>query len=370
MYVGFRFKSGVALGVVAMAMVGSACGQGVTITEPNPLLPPSFGEWKTAGSAVAASDFSLANSKQAALQEAGPDRSAVADYERAEQKIHVEAIQFNDRTGAYSAFTLIAKPDMKPGKDLGAADAVGDGAVLFTAGSTLVLASGTTDAASLKPLAAVLPKIGGSKGMAPILPGMAPEKGLVAGSVRYALGPESYAAEGGVLPAKSLGWDKSAEAVTAKYDDKRGKETLTMLLYPTPAIAGNFAKFAADYTQDKGAKVRRQGELVLVAEGTFSPDEAQKMIENIHLEQQLTFDKDMPPVFEKEVTKTYSLLTNILVFSGLLMLAALLLAVFLGGGRAAIRVMRGKSAAVEPEFLSLHLNPQNAKPTFGSERVS
>jgi hypothetical protein len=368
MSVGFSFKSSVLLGVMAAAM--SAAAQGVTITEPNPLLPASFGEWKATAGGSVGQDFSLANSNRAALEEAGPQRSAVADYERGGQKIHVEAIQFNDRTGAFSAFTLISKADMKPGTDLGAADAVGNGAVLFTVGSTLVLASGTTDVATLKPLAAVLPKITGSKGMAPILPGMVPAKGLVAGSVRYALGPESYAVEGGVLPAKSLGWDKSAEAVTAKYDDKRGKETLTMLLYPTPAIAGNFAKVATDYTQAKGAKVRRQAELVLVAEGTFSPDEAQKMIENIHLEQQLTYDKDMPPVFEKEVGKTYSLLTNILVFSGLLMLAALMLALFLGGGRAAVRVLRGKSAAVEPEFLSLHLDPQNAKPTFGSDSRS
>lgn len=365
MSVGLNLKSGVLMGVMAVAAAGA---QGVKITEPNALLPQSFGEWTTTGSGGAGSDFSLANSNRAALEEAGPQQSAVMDYEHGGQKIHVEAIQFGDRTGAFSAFTMISKPDMKVGKDLGDADAVGDGAVLFTAGSTLVLASGTTDAATLKPLATVLPKISGSKAMAPILPGMAPAKGLVPGSVRYALGAESYAVEGGVLPAKSLGWDKSAEAVTAKYDDKRGKETLTMLLYPTPAIAGNYAKAATDYVQGRNAKVRRQGELVLVAEGTFSPDEAQKMIENIHLVQQLTYDKDMPPVFEKEVGKTYSLLTNILVFSGLLMLTALLLALFLGGGRAMVRVMKGKSAAVEPEFLSLHLDPQNAKPSFGSDQ--
>jgi len=34
----------------------------------------------------------------------------------------------------------------------------------------------------------------------------------------------------------------------------------------------------------------------------------------------------------------------------------------LGGGRALIRVMQGKPAASEPEFLSLHLAPQNPTP--------
>jgi hypothetical protein len=185
----------------------------------------------------------------------------------------------------------------------------------------------------------------------------------VSGSVRYALGPATYAAEGGVLPARSLGWEKSAEAVTARYEDGRGKETVTLLLYPTPKIAEGFAKYVQGYA-GPNAKVRREAELVMLAQGTFSADEAQRMLENIHLKQQVSIDRDMPPVFQAEVSKTASLLVNIVVLSGVLILTAVLLGVFLGGGRAAIRVMRGKSAAVEPEFLSLHLDPQNAAPKF------
>jgi hypothetical protein len=267
---------------------------------------------------------------------------------------------------------------MKEGKDLGSLDAVGDGAILFTAGSSLVLVTGGSgnvyEVASLKPLAAGLPKVSGNKGLAPLLPTLIPANGLVPGSVRYALGAESYAAEGGVLPANSLGWDKSAEAVTAKYDDKRGKETVTLLLYPTPAIAGAFAKSIREFIAAGGgavgaseSRVRREGELVMLAQGSFAGDEAQRMIENIHLKQELSIDTDVPPVFQVEVHKTYSLLTNIAVLSGVLMLGALLLGAFLGGGRAAIRVLQGKSAAVEPEFLSLHLDPQNAAPKFGPE---
>jgi hypothetical protein len=336
----------------------------VAITEPGaPLLPANFGEWKQVQLTVpVVPDYSLANVSKEALEECGPQRSEVADYTRGGQKIHIEAIQFNDRTGAYSAFTLVEKPGMTPGKDLGVAGAIGNGSVLFTQGSTVVLVNGTTETASLKPLVAVLPKVTGSKGLAPLLPSELPEKGLVAGSVRYALGAATYAAQGGVLPARSLGWDKSAEAVTAQYEDKRGKETLTLLLYPTPTIAEGFAKSVTGYVQAKGGKVRRETELVMLAEGTLSPDETQKMLENIHLKQQLSIDRDMPPVFQVEVKKTYSLLQNIAVLSGVLMLSAVLLGLFLGGGRAAIRVLRGKPAAAEVEFLALHLDPQNAAP--------
>ena len=73
--------------------------------------------------------------------------------------------------------------------------------------------------------------------------------------MRYALGPESYAAEGGVLPANSLGWDKSAEAVTANYDEKHGHETVTLLIYPTPQIAQAFEKQAVDGCDGLGAEL-------------------------------------------------------------------------------------------------------------------
>lgn len=366
----------VVTGLVCWGLVGAAGAQGIPVNVPAPLLPTSFGGWKQATTpAAAVPEYSLANANRAALEECGPQRSAVADYvtedHGGEVRLHVEAIQFNDRTGAYSAYTLVKRPGMVEGKELGSADAVGQGAILFTAGTSIVLVTGGSanpyEVASLKPLAMVLPKISGSKGVAPLLPTELPEKGLVAGSVRYALGPATFAAEGGPLPAQSLGWEKSAEAVVAHYDDKRGKETLTLLLYPTPPIAEGFAKSIQSYTQTRGGHVRRELELVMLAEGTFSPDETQKMLENIHLKQQLSIDRDMPPVFQVEVKKTYSLLQNIAVLAGVLMLSAVLLGVFLGYGRAAIRVLRGKPAAAEVEFLALHLDPQNAAPRIEPE---
>ena len=373
----FVHRRGVFAGILLAGFAAGALAQSaVTITEPpSPLLPQSFGEWKagTASASTETPSISLTTANKAALEECGPQRSQVADYTRNGHSLHVEAIQFNDRTGAYSAFTLIQRPDMRVGKELGAVDAVGDGAVLFTVGSSLVLAYSATgaDVASLKPLSEVMPKVSGSKGVAPLLPTFVPATGLVEGSVRYAIGASSYAAQGGVLPAQSLGWDKSAEAVTAQFADKRGKETLTLLLYPTPAIAGNFTRAIEGGLAGMGpnfthAKVRREGDLVLLASGSFSPDEAQRMIENIHLRQELSFDKDVQPTLHTEVQKTFSLLGGIAILSGVMMLAAVVLGLFLGGGRAAIRVMRGKPAAVEPEFLSLHLAPQNKAAKFES----
>ena len=360
------------MGVVACALaLGTvqARAQGVTLTEPPvQLLPQSFGGWQLGGDSQPGA-VSLTTVDKAALQECGPLRSVVNTYTRGGKTMRVEAVEFGDRTGAYSAFTLAVRPDMRVAHEVGSSNAVGDGVVLFTVGDTLVLASPANEAdlPALKELVKVLPKVSGSRGVAPLLPSFAPAEHLAASGIRYALGPETYAAEGGVLPANSLGWDKSAEAVTANYNEKQGKETLTLLIYPTPQIAQAFEKRLSQGVTGLGpsfanARVRRDQELVMVASGALSGSDASAMLANVHMKQLVSIDQDMAPGFHVEVQKTFSLLTSIAILSGVLMGAAVLLGLFLGGGRALIRVMMGKPAATEPEFLSLHLAPQNPVP--------
>lgn len=368
--------SRVAIGVVACALAMGAAqarAQSVTLTEPPvQLLPQSFGGWQQGGNSEPGT-ISLTTVNKAALQECGPLRSQVNTYARNGKTMRVEAVEFGDRTGAYSAFTLAVRPEMKVGKNVGSWDAVGDDAVMFTTGDTLVLASpaSVADLPALKELAKVLPKVTGSRGVAPLLPSFVPDEHLVASGMRYALGPESYAAEGGVLPASSLGWDRSAEAVTANYDLKHGRETITLLIYPTPQIAQAFEKRLSQGVTGLGpsfanARVRRDQELVMLASGALPGNEAQKLLENVHMKQEVAIDHNMAPVFHAEVQKTFSLLSNIAILSGVLMGAAVLLGLFLGGGRALIRVMQGKPAAGEPEFLSLHLANQNPVPHWDS----
>jgi hypothetical protein len=361
-----------------MVVVGCLAGSGVVraqtattvVQVPVPLLPQSFGAWQRDDKAeLGEPKFSLVSVSKDALEECGPQRSLTQDYSMKMngylRSVHVEAVEFNDATGAYSAFTLAKRPDMKLGKEVGSATAIGDGGVLFETGSSLALVYPATaaDIPELARLASAMPKVSGPRSQPPLLPTFFPAKGLVPDSIRYALGPTSYSAEGGTLAARQLGWEKSAEAVTAVYADKRGKETLTLLLYPTPQIAGEHTRALEGQVQG-GAKVRREGELVVVAAGTFSADDAQNMIENIHLRTEVTFDKAMPPEFHTEIQKTYSLLQSIAVFSGVGMLAAVLLGAFLGGGRALVRKMQGKDMATDAEFLSLHLDPQNPRPKF------
>ncbi len=80
---------------------------------------------------------------------------------------------------------------------------------------------------------------GWNEGDASLLPTYLPAKGLQRDTVRYAVGPLGYQAMGATVPPEIVGFDKAAEVVTAKYE---GKGALTMLLYPTPQIAGDHGR--------------------------------------------------------------------------------------------------------------------------------
>ena len=340
------------------------------------LLPSGFGNgWKaTAESSPAVPEpaFSLVEANKAALEEDGPQRSAVQNYGGEGTKtIHVEATEFKDVSGAIAAFSVLVQPGMHELKGLGAQAVEGGGGVLFRTGASVAVAfpASTADTPALKALAAVMPIAEGSQALQPLLPSLLPNRGLLSSSLRYALGPASYMAQGGVLPAAGLGWSQSLEAATAKYNDRRGAETLTLLLYPTPTIAGAHLRSVQGLLPGLGgsfrnAKIRREGSLVVLAEGTFSADAAQALVENTHLRQILSTDKAMPTPDVIETRKTFGLFANIIVFSMVLGGAAIVLGIFLGGGRALVRILQGKPAATEAEFLSLHLDPQNPAPVL------
>lgn len=359
----------VGLGAVFSAgMPGRALGQAATtlVMPQGPLLPETFGSWTAAGgggeAAGAMPESPLVTGESSeVLKEDGARRSGRMMYKPAagSGSMTVDAVQFDDATGAASAFTLLRTAGMKElpeGRGVGRQAAREGSRTVFREGPTVVVVDGGM-VEDLKRLAATLPKIGGPRGLSPLLPTYLPAEGLIAESVHYAVGPKGYQAMGGVLPAGAMGFDKSAEAVTARY---AGKGVLTLLLYPTPQIAGDRGRAVESQMNAAGAaaggvKMRREGPMVMVASGGFKPEEAERVIRDIHLRTELTWNKQMPLEFHSEVRKTASLLTSIMVLSGVLGLAAVLLGVFLGLGRAWIRVLMGKPAAIEPEFLRLDL---------------
>ncbi len=368
--IGLRALLGVALlGASALSLYAQT-----TLVEPAaPLLPAKFGPWEMAGVAQGFDEFQPDAAIAAVLKESGLIRASQQTFAQpnSAETLKLEAFQFVDATGAFSAFTFLRGPAMK---DLPADKRIGKGTATTGGGEYLVLSGTTVVRATaskarpaivdeLREMAVTLPKVGGPKGLSPLLPTYLPEKGLQTDSVRYALGPIGFQAMGGVVPGEIVGFDKAAEAVMAKY---AGKGMLTLLLYPTPQIAGEHGRAIEAEMNRQGSaagtvKMRREGPLVLLTTGAWGAAEAKAMVEGIHLRNELTWNKQMPLEFHAEVQKTYSLLASIAIFCGVGALAAVILGLFLGGGRAAIRVLQGKPAASEPEFLRIDLSGQAAR---------
>jgi hypothetical protein len=366
----------VAVGVCAALGAGldaqaQAQGQGATtmlMEPPTPLLPATLGKLKRVAAGDVGDGLGLVDAADApVMTEDGLRRFARSGYAATDEKNAlpqgtVTVYKFFDASGAVAAYDTFRRPGMR-------AEKVGDDAVsngdelLMRSGANVVVGHFRLDHEAMialtRELIGKLPKVGGAAGIAPMLPTLVPAKEIDAESVRYALGPQGYMAMGGVLPAGTVGFDKSAEVVTAKTKDGGA---LTLLLYPTPQIAGEHERAIEALRRQQSmalsgtVKMRREGPLLLLTTGAWSADEAQRMVDGIHLRSEVTWDKPVPLDFATEVHKTFSLLENIAIFCAISALAMLVLGLFLGYGRALIRVMQGKPAATEPEFLRIDLS--------------
>lgn len=363
----------VCLASAALGMCGaSAWGQDtktMLVEPPSPLLPQQVGEWVRQPDGAGASKAAVDDKKlDTVLNEDGLKRSEQAIYRvgKSGPSVTVTARQFVDATGAHAAFDYFLRPGSAY-RGVGMGDEtslIGDHYV-FRSGASVVEADGGHGPkieGLLNRIQVGLPKVSGPKGLAPLLPTLLPAKGLDRDSVKYALGPVSYDAMGGALPGAILGFDKAAEAVTAKY---AGRGRLTMLLYPTPEIAGDRLRAVEEeiHRQGKAAGtvvMRRSGNLLMITTGEWSLAEAKTLVQGIHPKVEVTWNKPMPPQFHTEVRKTYSLLSSIAIFCSFGALAAIVLGISLGAGRAAIRVLQGKPAASEPEFLRIDLSGRPA----------
>jgi hypothetical protein len=212
---------------------------------------------------------------------------------------------------------------------------------------------------------------GGNRALPPPILSVLPQDSLEKQTTHFAQGPAGYAGSGGVLPAGLVGFDLDAEAVTAHYSLTSGPAMLTLIDYPTPQLAeaqekkiraylkaGNgaqpaFPKQLADSDQ-ASLEVMHSGPIVALVSGDAIPDESHKLLAQVHYSAELT---QMPQGKESEVVKTSQFLLGVAMLVIVGCSAAILLGLFLGGGRALYRVARGKPASsmYEAEFIRLHL---------------
>src|ERR1700733_6081373 len=341
-----------------------------------PFLPTDFAGWSLSAPAQESTAPEIADAANAAvLKEYGFQQFASAHYANGDNKLNVRAIRFQDASGAFGAFTLYRRPG-SIAEQIGRPAAWDGSHVLFWNGATLVDA--TLDhltpmtASELRELAKDLPLPPGSANIAPPLPGYLPRQDLDTGLTHYSLGPEAYARSGGVLPAALVDFPSSAEALTANYSGRDGQGQLTLLIYPTPQLAAarlrdieaflkatnNRSTWPQALAESRADSLltRRSGPIVAVVTGSLHADTARKLINQVNYQADVVWNN--PKGYISDGSRVARLLLGIFALTGILGGAALLLGLFLGGGRALYRVLRGKPASAfqeETEFIRLNL---------------
>jgi hypothetical protein len=343
---------------------------------PPPLLPSDFAGWHLSAPVTSSTTPEAADAANSdVLKEDGFAQFASAVYTRNGDKLNVRAIRFADASGAYAAYTFYRRPGL-PKQEVGFGGVFDGTRVLFWQSATLVDATFDhltgMSAAELRELAGYLPKAEGGGGVPPPLPGYLPQAGLDPQSTRYALGPIGYVRGGGLLPPSLVDFGRGAEVITAQYSGSDGNGSLTVIDYPTPQLAADRARAVAAFlaagntaaaqwpttlaeSLATALQSRRSGPLLLMSSGSFSAEQARKLLSNVNYSADVTWNH--PQGYVSEVTKTAKLLIGIMTLTAILGGTALLLGVFFGGGRALYRRMRGKPASslADAEFISLHL---------------
>lgn len=353
---------------------------------PKALLPDAFDGWVTTEPTKVLTDASQADAANAAaLKEYGFVNGLTANYKRGSETLTLRALSFGDASGAYGAYSFYRQNGW-PKEAIGTGAASDHNRVLFWQGTTVIDATfshiGPMTAGGLREVARNLPIPSGNRALAPPILANLPQKWLDGQTTHYAEGPAGYAGGGGVLPPALVGFDKGAEAVTANYSLSSGPATLTILDYPTPQIAEEEENAIRAYlkagsqaqppwpkplmdSDTASLEVRHSGPLVVVVSGDAIPDESHRLLESVHYEADLTA---IPQSTESDVQKTGQLLLGIALLVIIGGGAAIVLGGFLGGGRALIRIARGKpaSSVFDEEFLHLDLREE---PETGAKAI-
>jgi Family of unknown function (DUF6599) len=286
-------------------------------------LPKVFAGWVRSSDQVSTDANQADPVNGSLLKEFGFSELNSATYTKEGRKLTVKAARFADASGAYGSFLFYRTPEIAP-------ETIGDDA--FSNGMRVVfyraniLADVTLDrvtpmsAGELRELANALPLPAGNARNLPSLPSYLPTQALK-GNKKYVVGPIGLGKISEPIPADLIDFNAGAELISADYSTEDGVAKLTLISYPTPAIAGaELRKIdGANPSSPDGRSAyytKRTGPLIAVVSGSVSPADARALLASVNYEADVTWNQ------ATRLTKSNnlgSLLVNVvLLLSGLL----------------------------------------------------
>jgi hypothetical protein len=349
-------------------------------TTPAAILPSSFAGWNLQGALQTSSDAGAADpTNTAILKEYGFTDLASGTFTRDDgRKLTIRAARFADASGAYGAFTYYEQPEMLNEK-IGDQGSSLNNRILFYRGNVVVDALfeklSVMSAAELRDLANVIPLPQGGARNLPPLPTYLPRQTYVKNTAKYIMGPLTLDKLGSPLPVEMVDFGAGAEVVEGTYRGAGGEGTLMLISYPTPQIATEHshrieqahrpnAQAGQPAVVEMGAFAqKRSGPLVAVATGTFTQNEAENLVNQVHYDADVTWNENT--FFDKK-NNVANLLWNAVLLCGALMGITLVAGVAFGGARVALkRLLPQQNQGPEQDFISLNIEESVREPRGG-----
>ena len=339
------------------------------------------------GQARTSSDPAAADVTNAAvLKEARFSDLASATYTREDGRtLKIRAARFADASGAFSAYTFYLQPEMRKEKIGDQAASLGQ-RVLFYHGHVLVDALFSSESAmsgaELRELAGVLPRPNGGDAALPTFIEFMPQRGYIANTQKYVMGPLALAALAPPVSADLVDFGPETEVSLGRYETSSGEATLMLISYPTSQIAAEHLRRidAAHQLAQPQAGVstvesagpfydKRTGPIVVIASGPISDSDAKELLGMVNYEASVTWNT---PTSDPQIRDLYQLILNIVILCAILAGLAVVAGVAFGGIRILMKRLYPDKIFDRPEqmeFISLHLTETVVKglPPTGSE---
>ncbi|HUS20064.1 MAG TPA: DUF6599 family protein [Terriglobales bacterium] len=259
------------------------------------ILPPAFSGWQKDPNSERGTDPARAHTAEATLlKEAGLGAFERATYTRQGRKLSLQAFRFNDATGAFAAYSALQTEPMAKEKFCNHARSSGTHIQIACADIVIDVQYDKVTAmtaAELRSLASLLPRATGNRALPANAPLHLPKDGV--SDVRLALGPAGLAKSGTPLPADIIDFSKSAEVAVGTYPSDAGSALVTIVKYPTFALATERQKAFDLWAKSQGQLAstfftRRVGPIVVLVSGNISEPDARNLAEQVPYDVEIT----------------------------------------------------------------------------------
>jgi hypothetical protein len=283
-----------------------------------------------------------------------------AEYASGDKHFTATAWRMHDSTGAMALFEA-RRPAEATGSNVTKLAAQGSDGILFAYGNYLFQFTGNSpfvygnhryQFTEIMPSAADMDRFyshlpGLEQSALPALMTYLPAEGLIPNSERYVLGPVSLSRFDPGIPPSLAAFHLGAEGRVGQYRTPSGVMTLAIFNYPTPGMARD--QFEA-FRKVPGLVAKRAGDLVAVIVSPADADAAERLLAQVRYETNITWNQHIPPNPARGVAK---LVLDILMFTGILLVGALIAGIGFGG----LKVLkRNTGTGEDPDaMITLHL---------------